>query len=71
MPKPRETAAFRAILFTPFSFPGGIPSYIAPETPGSIHESGEQGYALSHASVMKSPKDTGSQRGDDKHVSPP
>jgi xylulose-5-phosphate/fructose-6-phosphate phosphoketolase len=36
-------------LFTQFSFPGGIPSHIAPETPGSIHEGGELGYALSHA----------------------
>ncbi len=36
-------------LFRQFSFPGGIPSHIAPETPGSIHEGGELGYALSHA----------------------
>jgi len=36
-------------LFTRFSFPGGIPSHVAPETPGSIHEGGELGYALSHA----------------------
>jgi xylulose-5-phosphate/fructose-6-phosphate phosphoketolase len=36
-------------LFTQFSFPGGIPSYVPPETPGSIHEGGELGYALSHA----------------------
>src|SRR6202011_4103404 len=36
-------------LFTQFSFPGGIPSHVAPETPGSIHECGELGYALSHA----------------------
>jgi len=36
-------------LFRQFSFPGGIPSYVAPETPGSIHEGGELGYALSHA----------------------
>jgi xylulose-5-phosphate/fructose-6-phosphate phosphoketolase len=35
-------------LFTQFSFPGGIPSHVAPETPGSIHEGGELGYALSH-----------------------
>ena len=34
-------------LFTQFSFPGGIPSHVAPETPGSIHEGGELGYALS------------------------
>ena len=36
-------------LFTQFSFPSGIPSHVAPETPGSIHEGGELGYALSHA----------------------
>ena len=36
-------------LFTQFSFPGGIPSHVAPEVPGSIHEGGELGYALSHA----------------------
>ncbi|MBG6181814.1 xylulose-5-phosphate/fructose-6-phosphate phosphoketolase [Arthrobacter sp. CAN_A1] len=36
-------------LFHQFSFPGGIPSHVAPETPGSIHEGGELGYALSHA----------------------
>ncbi len=36
-------------LFTQFSFPGGIPSHAAPETPGSIHEGGELGYSLSHA----------------------
>jgi xylulose-5-phosphate/fructose-6-phosphate phosphoketolase len=36
-------------LFIQFSFPGGIPSHVAPETPGSIHEGGELGYALSHA----------------------
>jgi len=36
-------------LFTQFSFPGGIPSHVAPETPGSIHEGGELGYALAHA----------------------
>jgi xylulose-5-phosphate/fructose-6-phosphate phosphoketolase len=37
------------LLFKQFSFPGGIPSHVAPETPGSIHEGGELGYALSHA----------------------
>jgi xylulose-5-phosphate/fructose-6-phosphate phosphoketolase len=37
------------ILFKQFSFPGGIPSHVAPETPGSIHEGGELGYSLSHA----------------------
>ncbi|MBT8130812.1 MAG: phosphoketolase family protein, partial [Gammaproteobacteria bacterium] len=36
-------------LFRQFSFPGGIPSHVSPETPGSIHEGGELGYALSHA----------------------
>jgi xylulose-5-phosphate/fructose-6-phosphate phosphoketolase len=36
-------------LFKQFSFPGGIPSHVAPETPGSIHEGGELGYALAHA----------------------
>ncbi len=38
-----------AKLFKQFSFPGGIPSHVAPETPGSIHEGGELGYVLSHA----------------------
>ena len=37
------------VLFRQFSFPGGIPSHAAPETPGSIHEGGELGYSLSHA----------------------
>ncbi|PIO99437.1 phosphoketolase family protein [Pleomorphomonas carboxyditropha] len=36
-------------LFKQFSFPGGVPSHVAPETPGSIHEGGELGYALVHA----------------------
>src|SRR5712691_8250512 len=36
-------------LFKQFSFPGGIPSHVAPEIPGSIHEGGELGYAISHA----------------------
>jgi xylulose-5-phosphate/fructose-6-phosphate phosphoketolase len=36
-------------LFKQFSFPGGVPSHVAPETPGSIHEGGELGYALAHA----------------------
>ena len=36
-------------LFKQFSFPGGIPSHVAPETPGSIHEGGELGYSMSHA----------------------
>lgn len=37
------------LLFKQFSFPGGVPSHVAPETPGSIHEGGELGYSLSHA----------------------
>ena len=36
-------------LFKQFSFPGGVPSHVAPETPGSIHEGGELGYSLAHA----------------------
>ena len=44
----RDEAGLRE-LFRQFSFPGGIPSHVAPETPGSIHEGGELGYALSHA----------------------
>src|SRR5258708_14007388 len=36
-------------LFKQFSFPGGIPSHVAPETPGSIHDAGELGYSLAHA----------------------
>src|SRR5213596_1254660 len=35
-------------LFKQFSFPGGVPSHVAPETPGSIHEGGELGYAIAH-----------------------
>jgi xylulose-5-phosphate/fructose-6-phosphate phosphoketolase len=44
----RNTDGLRQ-LFRQFSFPGGIPSHVAPETPGSIHEGGELGYALVHA----------------------
>ncbi|MFI9652756.1 phosphoketolase [Guyparkeria halopsychrophila] len=44
----RDEAGMRR-LFRQFSFPGGIPSHVAPETPGSIHEGGELGYVLSHA----------------------
>ncbi|WP_193509170.1 phosphoketolase [Cryobacterium sp. BB736] len=44
----QTTDGMRA-LFRQFSFPGGIPSHVAPETPGSIHEGGELGYSLSHA----------------------
>ena len=43
-----DEAGMRA-LFRQFSFPGGVPSHVAPETPGSIHEGGELGYSLSHA----------------------
>ena len=45
---PQDEAGLKR-LFTQFSFPGGIPSHVAPETPGSIHEGGELGYSLSHA----------------------
>jgi xylulose-5-phosphate/fructose-6-phosphate phosphoketolase len=44
----RDEEGLRA-LFRQFSFPGGIPSHVAPETPGSIHEGGELGYSLAHA----------------------
>ncbi len=44
-----QTEAGMRRLFTQFSFPGGIPSHVAPETPGSIHEGGELGYSLAHA----------------------
>jgi len=44
-----QDAAGMAKLFKQFSFPGGIPSHAAPETPGSIHEGGELGYSLAHA----------------------
>ncbi|MDK2126866.1 phosphoketolase family protein [Parachitinimonas caeni] len=44
----QDTAGLKK-LFKQFSFPGGIPSHAAPETPGSIHEGGELGYAVSHA----------------------
>jgi xylulose-5-phosphate/fructose-6-phosphate phosphoketolase len=44
----RDEHGLRA-LFRQFSFPGGIPSHVAPETPGSIHEGGELGYSLAHA----------------------
>ena len=48
-PEITRDAAGMARLFRQFSFPGGIPSHAAPETPGSIHEGGELGYSLSHA----------------------
>jgi xylulose-5-phosphate/fructose-6-phosphate phosphoketolase len=52
----RDEEGLRA-LFRQFSFPGGIPSHVAPETPGSIHEGGELGYSLAHAygAVFDSP----------------
>ncbi|MGW0585642.1 phosphoketolase family protein, partial [Streptomyces sp. NPDC002920] len=48
-PDVTRDAAGMTRLFRQFSFPGGIPSHVAPETPGSIHEGGELGYSLSHA----------------------
>ena len=48
-PNISEDAAGMRKLFKQFSFPGGIPSHVAPETPGSIHEGGELGYSLTHA----------------------
>jgi xylulose-5-phosphate/fructose-6-phosphate phosphoketolase len=48
-PKITQDADGMKRLFRQFSFPGGIPSHVSPETPGSIHEGGELGYSLSHA----------------------
>src|SRR3982075_6735 len=48
-PNVSQDAEGLKLLFKQFSFPGGIPSHAAPETPGSIHEGGELGYALTHA----------------------
>jgi xylulose-5-phosphate/fructose-6-phosphate phosphoketolase len=48
-PRVTQDTAGLARLFKQFSFPGGIPSHAAPETPGSIHEGGELGYSLAHA----------------------
>src|SRR5262252_1960352 len=48
-PSVPQNAAGMHELFRRFSFPGGVPSHVAPETPGSIHEGGELGYSLSHA----------------------
>ncbi|HET7013429.1 MAG TPA: phosphoketolase family protein [Streptosporangiaceae bacterium] len=45
---PQDGAGMKK-LFRQFSFPGGVPSHVAPETPGSIHEGGELGYSLAHA----------------------
>lgn len=56
-PKITKDEAGLQKFFRQFSYPGGIPSHFAPETPGSIHEGGELGYALSHAygAVMNNP----------------
>src|SRR5215472_12089604 len=48
-PNVSRNAAGMRLLFKQFSFPGGIPSHAAPETPGSIHEGGELGYSILHA----------------------
>jgi xylulose-5-phosphate/fructose-6-phosphate phosphoketolase len=48
-PQVSQNAEGMGRLFRQFSFPGGIPSHVAPETPGSIHEGGELGYSLAHA----------------------
>ncbi|NUW39506.1 phosphoketolase family protein [Nonomuraea rhodomycinica] len=48
-PEVSQDAAGMRRLFRQFSFPGGIPSHVAPETPGSVHEGGELGYSLAHA----------------------
>src|SRR5579859_4726011 len=48
-PDVTQDAAGLRTLFKQFSFPGGVPSHVAPETPGSIHEGGELGYSLAHA----------------------
>jgi xylulose-5-phosphate/fructose-6-phosphate phosphoketolase len=48
-PQISQDEAGMARLFRQFSFPGGVPSHVAPETPGSIHEGGELGYSLAHA----------------------
>jgi xylulose-5-phosphate/fructose-6-phosphate phosphoketolase len=48
-PEITQDTAGMSKLFKQFSFPGGIPSHVAPETPGSMHEGGELGYSLSHA----------------------
>ncbi|TMS00364.1 phosphoketolase family protein [Nonomuraea basaltis] len=48
-PEVSQDAVGMRRLFRQFSFPGGIPSHVAPETPGSIHEGGELGYSLAHA----------------------
>ncbi len=57
-PSVSQDVAGLARLFKQFSFPGGIPSHVAPETPGSIHEGGELGYSLLHAygAVLDNPE---------------
>ncbi len=57
-PRVSQDEVGMARLFTQFSFPGGVPSHVAPETPGSIHEGGELGYSLSHAygAVLDNPE---------------
>jgi len=50
-------------LFKQFSFPGGIPSHVAPETPGSIHEGGELGYSMAHAYGARRYRDCGASSG--------
>ena len=64
-PNISQDAAGMKRLFTQFSFPGGIPSHTAPETPGSIHEGGELGYSLSHAygAVLGQSRSAGRLRG--------
>jgi xylulose-5-phosphate/fructose-6-phosphate phosphoketolase len=48
-PEVSQDSAGMTRLFRQFSFPGGVPSHVAPQTPGSIHEGGELGYSLAHA----------------------
>jgi xylulose-5-phosphate/fructose-6-phosphate phosphoketolase len=57
-PSVGQDAAGMRRLFKQFSFPGGVPSHVAPETPGSIHEGGELGYSLAHAygAVLDNPE---------------
>jgi xylulose-5-phosphate/fructose-6-phosphate phosphoketolase len=52
-PEASEDEAGMRHLFRRFSFPGGIGSHCTPETPGSIHEGGELGYSVSHASEIR------------------
>jgi xylulose-5-phosphate/fructose-6-phosphate phosphoketolase len=57
-----QDAAGMARLFRQFSFPGGIPSHAAPETPGSIHEGGELGYSTTRTSLWPASSATGKPR---------